>query len=57
MRLMQIAKQKRIEAEARQKQEEANSRRMVAKLGFGSKGVRYQKAAVKESCHRLTPTF
>lgn len=55
MRLMQIAKQKRIEAEARRKHEEANARRMVAKSwALLAKGVKYQKAAVKESCYRLT---
>jgi 3-deoxy-D-arabino-heptulosonate 7-phosphate (DAHP) synthase len=46
--MMQKANQKRIQAEA-------NARRKVAKSWvLLAKGVKYQKAAAKESCDRLT---
>ena len=47
-KMMQKANQKRIQAEA-------NARRKVAKSwALVAQGVKYQKAAVKESCDRLT---
>lgn len=47
-KMMQKANQKRIQAEA-------NARRKVAKSwSLLAKGVRYRKAAAKESCDRLT---
>ena len=47
-KMMQKANQKRIQAEA-------NARRKIAKSwALLAKGVKYKKAAIKESCDRLT---
>ena len=50
-KMMQKANQKRIQAEA-------NARRKVAKSWtLVAQGIKYRKAAVKESCDRLTQIF